>query len=317
MNLLAGALASFVAVSATAFGPVATPVNIFGDGEPANGVEDNRQQLPGGRGRGVSLADQGTHTGTVFCDGKVRGTAMVIDTREYAPGLEGAVLASAAHVIYDLDKKRRFKNCEFHFLALGEISRYRARIDLKQVSMGGFDPHRSASGLTFGEGDWVFLYVPEPWRNFDTRTALPLRDFAFATTEAFQHSGGEFRLVAFDSSTGAMSVSTDCTVIESRAGDLGGGQWDGQLLDDCDSAGGASGGGIVAVLDDHQYLIGIRNGSHWSAQAYPANQYPQGPPNGSVWDRRSNTNFGRAIDQDMIRELEKFCKKLKNKNNNI
>ena len=72
------------------------PVNIFGDGDPANGVEDDRRQLLGGHRRGDSLADQRMNAGTIKCDGKVRGTAMVIDTREFAPGLKGAVLASDA-----------------------------------------------------------------------------------------------------------------------------------------------------------------------------------------------------------------------------
>ena len=34
----------------------AIPVNIFGDGNPENGIEDSRQQLMSGQGRGVSLS---------------------------------------------------------------------------------------------------------------------------------------------------------------------------------------------------------------------------------------------------------------------
>jgi hypothetical protein len=227
--------------------------------------------------------------------------------------LKGVVLATAAHVLYDLDKKRQFRRCEFHFLALDELARYRARIDLKNVKMGDFDPLKSTEDLGFGEGDWAFLYIPEPWRNFNPGETLGLRDFSFLQMESYQQSGGELRLIALDSTTGVISASRNCSVIESDSDDIGGGSWKGQLLDDCDSVGGASGGGIVAVIDEQQYLIGIRSGSHWSDNAYPAREYPLGPPDGSVWDRQSNTNFGRAIDARLLNEFYQFIQELEKK----
>lgn len=310
LQLLLGILIFFAASSAGGQTPVIVPVNIFGDGIPDNGIEDSREQVMGGRRRGISLADQRMNAGTVKCDGKIRGTAMVVDTRDFAPDFKGAVLASAAHILYDLDKKQRFKRCEFHFLALGELARYQAKIDLNYLRMGDFDPGEATGGVEFGEGDWVFLYVPRPWKNFDPDETLALREFSYLQTEPYQQSGGEFRLIAFDSFARVISVSRNCTVIESNGDDLGGGAWKGQLLDDCDSAGGASGGGIVAVMNQKQYLIGIRSGSHWSEQVYPANDYPAGPPDGSVWDRHTNTNFGRAIDAGLLGELSEFIQGL-------
>jgi len=283
-----------------------TPVNIFGDGNPENGIEDSRQQVMGGRGRGIGLADQPLNAGALKCDGKIRGTAMVIDTRQFAPGLTGVVLASAAHVLYDLERKKRFRRCEFHFLALDALASYRAKIDLKKTRMGRFDPSMATDGPEFGEGDWVFLYVPKPWKGFDPNESLPVRDFSFSQMESYRQSSGEVRLIAFDASNGGISISTDCTVIESSGDDLGGGGWKGQLLDDCDSTGGASGGGIVAVVQQQYYLIGIRSGSHWSEQEFPVREFPQGPPDGALWNRRANTNFGRAIDADILQELQEF-----------
>ena len=288
----------------------ATRVNIFGDGDPANGVEDDRQQVLGGRRRGISLMDQRMNAGTIKCDGKVRGTAMVIDTREFAPNLNGVVLVSAAHVLFDLEEGQRFKRCEFHFLALAELARYRVKIDLGNIGMGDFDPMMATDGLEFGESDWAFLYAPRAWRGYDPNEALELRDFTFSQVEYYRQMGGELRLIAFDSNTGAISVSRNCTVIESAPGDLGGGGWKGQLLDDCDSAGGASGGGIVAVLDNKQYLVGIRSGSHWSDEVFPAEDFPEGPPDGAVWNLQSNTNFGRAIDAQLMQELQEFTRGL-------
>lgn len=290
--------------------PETMQVSIFGDGDPHNGIEDSRQRVMGGRQHGLGLDDQRMNAGTIKCDGKVRGTAMVVDTREFAPGLEGVVLASAAHVLYDLDRKRRFRDCEFHLLALSELSRFRVKIDFKQLVMGDFDPNQATGSLEFGEGDWAFLYIARPWRGYDPNESLPAREFSMSSLEHFQQAGGEFRLVAFDSAAGVISMSRHCTVIESSVGDLGGGAWPGQLLDDCDSSGGASGGGIIAILDGQQRLVGIRSGSHWSEQVFPADEYPLGPPDGARWNRNTNTNFGRAFDANIIHQLKSFSRTL-------
>ena len=288
-------------------------VNVFGDGNLANGVEDSREQLFGGRQKGLGFVGQPLNSGTVNCDGKIRGTAMVVDTGEISTDLEGVVLITAAHVIYDLGRKRRFRRCEFNFLALAELSAYRALIDLKNVRMGGFEPKRATGDLEFGEGDWVFLHIPKPWKSFNPAGVISLREFSSLQTESFRQNGGKLSLIAFDSTAGVISVSKNCTVIESNANDLGGGAWKGQLLDDCDSAGGASGGGLVAIMDKKSYLVGIRSGSHWSEDVFPADEYPAGPPDGSVWDRHTNTNFGRAIDAHLLRELAEFVRFLKSK----
>ena len=305
-SLLLAAVVSFVVFPAFARDLQAIPVSIFGDGDPTNGVEDNRQPALRGHRRGAPPPDQRMNAGTIKCDGKIRGTAMVIDTREFAPGLKGAVLASAAHVLYDLDKRQRFKRCEFQLLALAELRRYHAKIDLRQLRMGKYDPYQATDGPEFGEGDWVFMYVPKPWIGFNPAQALVPNIFSFAKMESFQQSGGELRLIAFDAATGLISVSRHCSVIESDSSDLGGGTWKGQLLDDCDSAGGSSGGGLIAVLQGKQALIGIRNGSHWSEQAFPAAKYPHGPPDGASWGRRTNTNFARAFDSVLLGELKNF-----------
>ncbi len=318
MRVLIGLLISLTTISAIAQMMTAVQVNIFGDGNPENGIEDNREQVLGGWKKDLDLVDQPMNAGTVNCDGKNRGTAMVVDTHEFADGdLKGVVLASAAHVFYDLEKNRRFKRCEFHFLALGELSGYRAKIDLNSVRMGDYDPTTAVEAVDFGEGDWAFVYVPRPWRNFSSAEATGLRDFSTLQLESFQQSGGEFSLIAFDSSEGVISASRNCTVVESGHDDLGGGGWKGQLLDDCDSADGASGGGIMAVINGQQYLVGIRNGSHWSEEEFPGNEYPHGPPDGSVWSRHSNTNFARSIDSYLIEQLKKFIHSIENMENII
>jgi len=293
------------AVSTGASGPgtVPVPVNIFGDGNPFNGVEDQREPVLVNPAEDHGENDRHLNAGTIVCDGRVRGTAMVVDTRDYAPDISGVILLSAAHVFYDLDKKRLFKRCEFHFMGWRNKSDYRARVDLGDLRMGDFDPAQVTDRIEFGQGDWAFLYLRKPWKHYRPAQSIPLRAFSFANGESFQQRGGRFGLVAFDSSAGVITESRNCTVVESVPGDLGGGAWKGQLLDDCDSGDGASGGGIIAVLDGQAFLIGIRSGSHWSEMVYPAERFPSGPPDGAVWDRRLNTNFGRAVDVRLLGEL--------------
>ena len=309
-------IASLASIITTAWGqaPVNTPVNIYGDGVPENGIEDSREQLMGRHASGNGFSTRSLNAGTIKCDGKIRGTAMVLDTRELEPGLDGVVLASAAHVFYDLDRKRLFKRCEFHFLALGELAGYRAKIDLKKTRFGSYNPAAALAGLEFGQGDWVYFYLARPWKNFNPEQSIVPRDFNFLEMEELESAGGEFRLVAFDSTAQVISISRNCRVVESRGDDLGGGAWQGQLLDDCDSAGGASGGGLVAAVGNREYLVGIRSGSHWSEEYFPASQHPLGPPDGSVWNPSTNTNFGRAIDADLLRELNDFVQQLMSAN---
>jgi hypothetical protein len=287
------------------------PVNIFGDGNPENGIEDSREQVLSERGRGNDVPGYSLNAGTIKCDGDIRGTAMVVDTSQLAPRLKGVVLVTAAHVLYDLKKKQRFKRCKFHYLGMERSAGYRAKIDLRKVRLGDFDPGKETGELDFGEGDWAFLYIPRPWKKFSRDQGFVLRDFSSINLEAHQQSGGGFSLIAFDSKDGVISVSRNCTVNESVENDLGGGRWKGQLLDDCDSVDGASGGGIIAVLNKQRFLIGIRTGSHWNEQVYPASEYPLGPPGGSVWSPYLNTNFGRAIDAHLLHVISAFIQELK------
>jgi len=280
------------------------PANIFGDGDPFNGVEDDREPVLAGPAEDSDANDRHLNAGTIVCDGRVRGTAMVVDTREYAADFPGAVLLSAAHVFYDLHRQRLFRRCEFHFMGWRHAAGYRAKIDLDDLSMGDFDPSRMTNRVEFGQGDWAFVYLRKAWKNYRPSQSLRLRAFAFDESEPFQQLGGAFRLVAFDSDAGVITASANCTVVESERGDLGGGAWKGQLLDDCDSADGASGGGIIAGLGQQFHLIGIRNGSHWSEHVYPVERFPSGPPDGAIWDRRLNTNFGRAVDTRLLLEMQ-------------
>jgi hypothetical protein len=63
-------------------------------------------------------------------------------------------------------------------------------------------------------------------------------------------------------------------------------------------------------MEGKPYLVGIRTGSHWSGQVFPADDYPVGPPDGSLWDPRYNTNFARALDTGLLEELKFLLRRL-------
>ncbi len=115
-------------------------VNIFGDGNPANGTEDNRIDMSSPRWNSNSRRPWNMAAGTIHCDGKIRGSAMIVDTREFRPADGGLILATSAHVLYDLHRQRRFTACQFHYMALDHLPGYQANINFSRSRLGSFDP---------------------------------------------------------------------------------------------------------------------------------------------------------------------------------
>ncbi len=104
-----------------------------------------------------------------------------------------------------------------------------------------------------------------------------------------------------------MSVASGCRVMVSGPGDIGGGAWAGQLLDDCDSGDGASGGGLVMIASGRPALLAIRGGAHWSREMWPPSRFPAGPPDGARWSPERYSNYARAIDDDLLDRLIRWA----------
>ena len=276
-------------------------VNVFGDGNPANGTEDNRIDMSSPAWNDDSRRPWNMGAGTIHCDGKIRGSAMIVDTREFKPAGGGLILATSAHVLYDLQQQRRFAACQFHYMALDHLPGYQADIDFSRSRLGSFDPSSARNSLLFGKEDWAFLYVSGPVAGISGSGRVRLR--SFKSTVNGMRVPLQYQFIAYSPAADSIVISTQCEVAESTPGDLGGGAWPGQLLDNCDSEGGASGGGLVASTATGHYLVGIRSGAHWDSDAFPQRQFPNGPPDGARWDVRTNTNYGRAIDEELIDAL--------------
>ncbi len=276
-------------------------VNVFGDGNPANGTEDNRIDMSSPAWNNSSRRPWNRGAGTIHCDGKIRGSAMIVDTREFESDDGGLILATSAHVLYDLHQQRRFTACQFHYMALDHLPGYQADIDFSRSRLGAFNPSSDRNSLVFGKEDWAFLYVSGSVAGISDPGRVRLRSFyrTVSTTKV----PVQYQFIAYSPTADSIVISTQCEVRESTPEDLGGGAWRGQLLDDCDSEGGASGGGLVATAAGNHYLVGIRSGAHWDSDAFPQRQFPGGPPDGAAWDVHTNTNFSRAIDGELIEAL--------------
>ena len=281
---------------------------VFGDPRGEGLVEDDRVPLGSDEWQHAGLGDWSLSSGTIHCDGRQRGSAIILSTEGLGPAPEGLVLATAAHVFYDLDTGDRFNACSFHYMGLSQLPGYRADIDMSSASLGGFRPGSSLESADFGQGDWAFLHVPGGVLAADHAKRLK----PVAWEQVLEHPSGELsaQLLAWSIEHSAISVSRSCTVVHSHVGDLGGGVWPGQLLDDCDSGQGASGGGLLVTINEETVLLGIRTGSHWDPKTYPSEQFPNGPPPGARWDRETYTNFARAIDRNLLDKLNQFLRLL-------
>jgi hypothetical protein len=289
-------------------------INIFGDGNPSNGNEDNRIDMSSPAWNHELRRPWNMGAGTIYCDGMNRGSAMIVDTREFGRLEQGLIVATSAHVLYDLERRRRFSNCEFHYMAVDSLPGYQAPVSFSQSRLGRFDPSSPRDHAIFGREDWAFLYVRDPIPGVSIAGRIPLRPYR--ETQVTDSQAVHYQFIAYNPGADAITISTACQVKESEPGDLGGGSWPGQLLDDCDSEGGASGGGLVASFEGGHYLVGIRSGSHWDGHRYPGTEYPDGPPAGEAWDVLSNTNFSRAIDTELIGELRSMLNELTDRSGN-
>lgn len=278
---------------------------VFGDGNPDNGVEDDRRGISEGHVDPVGDA-WFRSGGTVFCDGAVRGSATLLALDDPQRGAGGQVIATAAHVFYDLEQGQPWNACEFRYLGLGELPGYRVSLHADRILKGGFDPAADISALASGAGDWAFAWLGGTWSPPLGDAGLALRDPARSP----QAADGVLGLLAWNSSTGEMSVSLSCQAVASEATDLGGGAWAGQWLDDCDSTDGASGGGLVLSRAGRHELVAIRGGQHWDPDAWPPGAYPDGPPFGERWDPQRFTNYARVLDREVLDALDRWLRGL-------
>ena len=265
------------------------PVAIFGDGDLSNGIEDDRQFS--------KEANATDPIGVVICDGKISGSAILLDVSAVAPNAQSpGILATAAHVFYEEKSGKPFRTCIFRFNS-GE--RRSALIDLETRVTGDTEVQEKFEN-SVGE-DWAFARLK-------TRSQS-IKGIAPIISSLGGESGESFFLSAYDRWTDNVLLSQNCRIFAPDSRNLAAGSPK-ELLHDCDAIGGASGGAILTAMDGAQgpRLAGIHLGHIWSKEIYPPSKYPKGPRDwGGESDPMVHANYFRIFDQELMEVLVRFA----------
>ena len=210
--------------------------SVFGDGNPDNGIEDQRVQ------RFDSDSDSWpvlfNAVGKVVCNGKTEGSGVLLD-------FEGQpVVLTAGHVLDSFD----LGDCEYQSSAnhwnRGEL--------VKTLGAGNFAEADQPLPLQY-QNDWSMATIT-PWTNWQ-HWAVSKEQIV-----ASQQTSGTAFLVGFDVVSGQLKAHIRCNFGSAEQSILLEGT-SRLVWDDCHSTGGASGGALFIKTPEGIQLLGIRIGS--------------------------------------------------------
>jgi len=243
---------------------------IFGDGNQANGPEDNRTSAPKYLLGGV---------GTVFCDGALRGTATQIQTGAMSFKRAPSIIVTAAHVLFNADSGKPFTDCRYQ-----PKNKRLMAVPFGEISTHSYQP---VDGNKLRQSVTDIVFVALQHRLYDTGFTL-----------SSSASSEELLLLGYNESTENIDLSHSCRQYQSQifnSTEL--------LLHDCDSTAGASGGPVFAVAhgdnrDRKNYqVIAVHGGTLASIdQAVP----------GAKADAEQWINQARKIDLITLDRLKTF-----------
>ena len=244
---------------------------VFGDGNPYNGIEDQRRQAP---------AEMLKSVGTIYCDGALRGSATHVYT---ATKTHPSVIVTAAHVLYNRVDGQAFKDCSYR-----PQNKRLTAIPFAEVDRHGYQP-LSKNRLHQSENDVAFV-------------ALKYRLYAPSMSLSIESSSkDELSLVAYNGSADAMHLAENCM----RFSSISFGS-EHLILHNCDAQAGASGG---ALLDrSHKNVIAVHGGTFFvrSQIVNGSSDALNVAPAGSRANPESWINHARKVDQPMINQLRYF-----------
>ena len=255
---------------------------IFGDGNPENGVEDQRLIPTKEQPSAMSAV------GTVICDGGLRGTATHIKSPSIDSNL--SIIVTAAHILFEVKSGKRYASCSY----LPENKRLSA-ISFKTISEHNFDPSNTDK-IAQSDSDIVFVALERPLQ----QQALLLSDRDPIIDE-------KLFLLGYNSSQNQLTESANCKVYSST-------QFASEklLLHDCDARSGASGGALLLQGEKGRptTLIAVHGGTFLiktvlingigEAETTGANR------DGAVVDPERWINQARRVDQSVVLRLQQF-----------
>ena len=265
---------------------------IFGDGEPENGVEDKRQLLAL-----TEVAQYQRFIGTIECADNQRGIAVLLSVKDSENEERQPILLTAKHV-FPGASDGELEDCQY--LMAGKpwqaqplTSRY-----AKSGSFSVADHQLDRSRAIEFSQDWTLVKL-SAWKNWSNSAfSLPVEQAA----RHLEHSAAEQDIrrpqhaffIGFDEARGGFMVDLDCEFGEpepdSLVGDIGHLVWD-----NCDSIGGSSGGVLFELSGSKPRIKGIRVGNLFDSEVYP-----EGPDPGDRFDLRANLNLSRTFDQEIL-----------------
>ena len=244
---------------------------IFGDGNPTNGIEDQRLLAP---------IDLQHSVGTVICDGGLRGTAVHINLMHSDSDSlqQGSIVLTAAHVLYDPDTAQRYEKCAYH----PQGKRF-SGVVFDRVSAHDFRPTTN-NKIRQANQDIVFIALKQKLRHSGMELNL--------TGQSSRH----LRLVGFNENQDNISISSNCQPFLSQkfvSSQL--------LLHDCDAGRGASGGPLIDA--ETGTVVGIHGGTLLFS---PLGKEARNTIAGASVDPETMINQARKIDVDVLAKLHDF-----------
>lgn len=271
--------------------PSAAQGAIFGDGNPENGIEDQRLMLSLEQ-RGQTGPNAMAAVGTIICDGGLRGTATHIKSPSTDANL--SIIVTAAHILFDVKSGKGYASCSY----LPKNKRLSA-ISFKTISKHSFDP-LNRDKIAQSESDIVFVALNRP-----------LQQPALLLSEPQIIGSGKLSLLGYNSSQNHLTESADCKQygsIQFASEKL--------LLHDCDASSGASGGPLLLRSEKGQpaKLIAVHGGTlliktlliNGIGEAASKSNSNSASRDGAVADPERWINQARRVDQSVLLRLQQF-----------
>ena len=296
-----GALRIRLVVAVIGIGGCHLPVSaaIFGDGDPENGYEDQRQTGYSG----ASWPGAFRSLGLIKCAGFVRGAGVLIrgGTSSGASGTyigsstpealeEYPVVLTASHLLDEVYNSKSGCVFESQTPAIRQTE-IKADDIVRGPSVSSVAPVRRFAS------DWALVRL-NPWSHW----RMGAIQLSWQPIEEMAAIGQlPAALVSYDQVAGRIVAHQGCRMGSASDSRLLDGQ-DGILLwDNCDSLPGGSGGALFVEREGRHELAGFRVG-----QLYDADRYPQAPPLGEKFDLQLNINVGRLLDNRLLDLLHRM-----------
>ena len=265
---------------------------IFGDGDPDNGIEDSRQLLAA-----TDMAHYQRFFGTIECFGRVRGIALLLSVLNSESDKFHPVLLTAKHVFPGVGNER-LEDC--HYQAAGKPWQPQL-LARKYVSGGSSRVGAEQSRVAEFAEDWTLVSMPT-WKGWKNNA------FSFSIDIAQRRYNGRGDkdtpypqraiFIGFDEALGGFMVDFECEFGFPEPESLTGSAPH-LLWDNCDSVRGSSGGVVFGWIDHEPKIAGIRVGN-----LFDAGIYPYGPGPGDKFDLSTNINLTRLLDQEILDAME-------------